>query len=112
MIDFFLSISTKPGVQACRSETWISWLGEVFRREIFKYPVVPCGSKAPNDLMFFDLSFDPDEIFEMDTQEIYSLVQKPGKSGPFKKYGINKTIPICPSSMIDNKDILIWILMF
>ena len=55
--------------------------------------------------MFFDLSFEPDEIFEMDTQEIYSLVQKPGKSGPFKKYGINKTIPICPSSMIENKDI-------
>ena len=66
---------------------------------------MPCGSKAPNDLMFFDLSFEPEEIFEMDTQEIYSLVQKPGKSGPFKKYGINKTIPVCPSSMIDNKDI-------
>ena len=33
------------------------------------------------------------------------MVQKPGKSGPFKKYGINKTIPVCPSSMIDNKDI-------
>ena len=32
------------------------------------------------------------------------MVQKPGKSGPFKKYGINKTIPICPSEMIDNKD--------
>ena len=54
--------------------------------------------------MFFDLSFDPQEIFDLDTQEIYSMVQKPGKSGPFKKYGINKTIPICPSEMIDNKD--------
>jgi hypothetical protein len=54
--------------------------------------------------MFFDLSFDPQEIFDLDTQEIYSMVQKPGKSGPFKKYGINKTIPICPSAMIDNKN--------
>jgi hypothetical protein len=54
--------------------------------------------------MFFDLSFEPDEIFGLDTQEIYSLVQKPGKTGPFKKYGINKTIPICPSSMIDDKN--------
>tara|TARA_Y100000768_G_C23709896_1_gene555261 strand:- start:65 stop:724 length:660 start_codon:yes stop_codon:yes gene_type:complete len=54
--------------------------------------------------MFFDLSFDPQEIFDLDTQEIYSMVQKPGKSGPFKKYGINKTIPICPSEMIDDKD--------
>ena len=54
--------------------------------------------------MFFDLSFDPQEIFDLDTQEIYSMVQKPGKSGPFKKYGINKTIPICPSSMIDDKN--------
>ena len=52
-------------------------LGEVFKREIFRYPVVPCGSKAPNDLMFFDLSFDPQEIFDLDTQEIYSMVQKP-----------------------------------
>ena len=32
------------------------------------------------------------------------MVQKPGKSGPFKKYGINKTIPICPSSMIDDQN--------
>ena len=54
--------------------------------------------------MFFDLSFEPQEIFDLDTQEIYSMVQKPGKSGPFKKYGINKTIPICPSSMIDDKN--------
>ena len=105
LIDFFLSISTKPGVQAAVQQPGFLGLGEVFRREIFKYPVVPCGNKAPNDLMFFDLSFEPEEIFEMDTQEIYSLVQKPSKSGPFKKYGINKTIPICPSSMIDNKDI-------
>ena len=67
--------------------------------------MVPCGSKAPNDLLFFDLSFEPEEIFDLDTQEIYSLVQKPSKSGPFKKYGINKTIPICPSNMIEDKTV-------
>ena len=104
LIDFFLKISSKTGVQEAVQQQGFLGLGEVFKREIFKYPVVPCGSKAPNDLMFFDLSFDPQEIFDLDTQEIYSMVQKPGKSGPFKKYGINKTIPICPSEMIDNKD--------
>jgi exodeoxyribonuclease-1 len=104
LLDFFLSISSKAGVQEAVQTPGFLCLGEVFRREVFRYPVVPCGSKAPNDLMFFDLSFEPEEIFDLDTQEIYSMVQKPGKSGPFKKYGINKTIPICPSSMIDNKN--------
>ncbi len=104
LIDFFLSISSKVGVQEAVQKPGFLGLGEVFRREVFRHPVVPCGSKAPNDLMFFDLSFEPQEIFELDTQEIYSMVQKPGKSGPFKKYGINKTIPICPSAMIDNKN--------
>ena len=104
LLDFFLSISSKAGVQEAVQKPGFLGLGEVFRREIFRYPVVPCGNKAPNDLMFFDLSFDPQEIFDLDTQEIYSMVQKPGKSGPFKKYGINKTIPICPSAMIDNKN--------
>ena len=105
LIDFFLNISSKQGVQAAVQESGFLGLGEVFRREVFKYPVVPCGSKAPNELMFFDLSFDPEEIFNLDTQDIYSMVQKPGKSGPFKKYGINKTIPLCPSYMIDDKNI-------
>ena len=104
LIDFFLSISSKAGVNEAVQQPGFLGLGEVFRREVFRYPVVPCGSSAPNDLMFFDLSFEPDEIFGLDTQEIYSLVQKPGKTGPFKKYGINKTIPICPSSMIDDKN--------
>jgi len=103
LVDFFLSISTKPGVQAAMQQPGFLGLGEVFRREIFRHPVVPCGSKAPNDVMFLDLSLDPQEYFELDTQEIYSMVQKPGRSGPFKKYGINKTIPICPSAMIDDK---------
>ena len=104
LLDFFLSISSKAGVQEEVKKSGFLCLGEVFRREVFRYPVVPCGSKAPNDLMFFDLSYEPEEIFDLDTQEIYSLVQKPGKSGPFKKYGINKTIPICPSSMIEDKN--------
>ena len=104
LIDFFLSISSKAGVNEAVQQPGFLGLGEVFRREVFRYPVVPCGSSAPNDLMFFDLSFEPDEIFGLDAQEIYSLVQKPGKTGPFKKYGINKTIPICPSSMIDDKN--------
>ncbi len=104
LLDHFLRISSKQGVQMEVQKSGFLGLGEVFRREIFRYPVVPCGSKAPNDLMFFDLSFEPKEIFELDTQEIYSMVQKPDKSGPFKKYGINKTIPICPSEMIDNKN--------
>ena len=100
LIDFFLKISSKTGVQEAVQQQGFLGLGEVFKREIFRYPVVPCGSKAPNDLMFFDLSFDPQEIFDLDTQEIYSLVQKPGKSGPFKKYGINKTIPICSHKLL------------
>ena len=33
------------------------------------------------------------------------MVQKPGKSGPFKKYGINKTIPVCPSEFIEAKEV-------
>tara|TARA_B100000674_G_scaffold455952_1_gene430139 strand:- start:301 stop:1305 length:1005 start_codon:yes stop_codon:yes gene_type:complete len=105
LIDFFLGISSKIGLQEAVQKPGFLGLGEVFKREVFRYPVVPCGSKAPNDLMFFDLSFEPDEIFDLDTQEIYSMVQKPGKTGPFKKYGINKTIPICPSSMIDDKEV-------
>jgi exodeoxyribonuclease-1 len=105
LIDFFLSISSKPGVQAAVQQPGFLGLGEVFRREVFKYPVVPCGSMAPNDLMFFDLSFEPEEIFSLDTQDIYSMVQKPSKSGPFKKYGINKTIPLCPSDLIEDKNI-------
>ena len=105
LIDFFLKISSKTGVQEAVQQKGFLGLGEVFKREIFRYPVVPCGSKAPNDLMFFDLSFDPQEIFDLDTQEIYSMVQKPGKSGPFKKYGINKTIPICPSEMIEDTEV-------
>ena len=105
LIDFFLNISSKVGVQAAVQEPGFLGLGEVFKRKVFTYPVVPCGSKAPNDLLFFDLSFEPEEIFDLDTQEIYSLVQKPSKSGPFKKYGINKTIPICPSNMIEDKTV-------
>ena len=105
LIDFFLSISSKLGVQEAIQKSGFLGLGEVFQREVFRYPVVPCGSMAPNDLMFFDLSFEPQEIFDLDIQEIYSMVQKPGKTGPFKKYGINKTIPICPSEMIDDKSI-------
>tara|TARA_B100000287_G_scaffold435527_1_gene504283 strand:+ start:254 stop:1663 length:1410 start_codon:yes stop_codon:yes gene_type:complete len=104
LLDFFLSISTKTGIQNAVQQDGFLGLSDYAGRKIFTYPVVPCGSKAPNDLMFFDLSFDPEEVFSLDTQEIYSQVQKPGKSGPFKMYGINKTIPICPSSMIDNKD--------
>ena len=105
LIDFFLKISSKTGVQEAVQQKGFLGLGEVFKREIFRYPVVPCGSKVPNDLMFFDLSFDPQEIFDLDMQEIYSMVQKPSKSGPFKKYGINKTIPICPSEMIEDTEI-------
>ena len=52
LIDFFLSISSKVGVQEAVQKPGFLGLGEVFRREVFRYPVVPCGSKAPNDLCF------------------------------------------------------------
>ena len=85
LIDFFLKISSKTGVQEAVQQKGFLGLGEVFKREIFRYPVVPCGSKVPNDLMFFDLSFDPQEIFDLDTQEIYSMVQKPRKIWTFQE---------------------------
>ena len=92
-IDFFISTATKQGMQAAiNCETFLA-LGEVYRRECFRYPVVICGADAtrPNEIVFFDLSFDPEEIFSLETSDIFSMVHKGGRDGPLKKYKINIT---------------------
>ena len=101
-IDFFISTATKSGMQAAINCKTFLALGEVYRRERFRYPVVICGADAtrPNEIVFFDLSFDPEEIFSLETSDIFSMVHKGGRDGPLKKYKINKTIPMCPQEMI------------
>ena len=58
-----------------------------------------CGgdNSRPNDICFFDLSFDPDDIVNLDYSEINQMIQTGGRDTPLKKYKINKTIPICSS---------------
>ena len=43
------------------------------------------------------MSFDPDEIIDLDFTEINKMIQSGGRDLPLKKYKINKTIPICSS---------------
>ena len=106
-IDFFISTATKPGMQAAINCKTFLALGEVYRRERFRYPVVICGADPtrPNEIVFFDLSFDPEEIFSLETSDIFSMVHKGGRDGPLKKYKINKTIPVCPQEMIEDNAI-------
>ena len=102
----FINISTKPGVkELLYSEDFLA-LGEIHRRHTFRYPVVMCGGDAsrPNEIVFFDLSYDPDDILELDFTEINKLVQSKGRDGPLKKYKINKTIPICSHKHLNNVD--------
>ena len=48
----------------------------------------------PNEIVFFDLSFDdPEEILELELSEIFKLINAGGRDGPLMKYKINKTIP-------------------
>tara|TARA_B110000003_G_C16602146_1_gene516072 strand:+ start:80 stop:1495 length:1416 start_codon:yes stop_codon:yes gene_type:complete len=104
----FLNISTKPGAQNLLKTEGFLALGEVFRRQMFRYPVVFCGSdpSRPNEIVFFDLSFDdPEEILELELSEIFQLINAGGRDGPLKKYKLNKTIPICHSNLLNDKTI-------
>ena len=103
----FLKISSKQGIMELLRSSGFLALGEIFRRHVFSYPVVFCGSdlNRPNDIALFDLSYDPDDIIDLDFIEINKIIQSGGRDTPIKKYKINKTIPICHSNLIENKDI-------
>ncbi len=102
IFDSFINISTKEGVKNLLYSDEFLALGEVYRRHSFKYPVVICGAdnSRPNDICFFDLSFDPDEILNLDFTEINKMVQSGGRDLPLKKYKINKTIPVCSHKLL------------
>ena len=102
VFDSFINVSTKEGVKNLLYSDEFLALGEVYRRHSFKYPVVICGAdnSRPNDICFFDLSFDPDEILNLDFTEINKIVQSGGRDLPLKKYKINKTIPICSHKLL------------
>ena len=102
VFDSFLNISTKEGVKNLLYSDEFLALGEVFRRHSFKYPVVICraNNSRPNDICFYDLSFDPDEILNLDFTEINKMVQSGGRDLPLKKYKINKTIPVCSYKLL------------
>ena len=106
VFDSFIEISTKDGIKNLLHSNNFLALGEVFRRHPFKYPVVFCGAdnSRPNDICLFDLSFDPDEIVNLDFSEINKMIQSGGRDLPLKKYKINKTIPICSSTLLSKKD--------
>ena len=108
VVTSFLNISTKPGVMELLNSDGFLALGEVFRRQIFKYPVVLCGNdlSRPNEIVFFDLSFDdPEEILSLELSEIFKTLNEGGRDGPLKKYKINKTIPICHSDHLSDKTV-------
>ena len=46
------------------------------------------------------MSFDPDEILNLEFTEINKLIQSGGRDSPLKKYKINKTIPICSNKLL------------
>ncbi|MDB4135820.1 exonuclease domain-containing protein [Gammaproteobacteria bacterium] len=102
----FIDISTKPGVKNLLYSDDFLALGEIHRRHTFRYPVVMCGGDAsrPNEIVFYDLSYDPDDILDLDFTEINKLVKAKGRDGPLKKYKINKTIPICSHKLLTNPD--------
>jgi exodeoxyribonuclease-1 len=102
----FINTSTKPGIKDLLYSDEFLALGEIHRRHTFKYPVVLCGSDAsrPNEIAFFDLSYDPEDILDLDYAEINKLVQSKGRDGPLKKYKINKTIPVCSHKLLTNSN--------
>ena len=56
-VTYILKTATKTGLkQAINCNTFLC-LGEYFKREIFRYPVVCCGADVsrPNEIVFFDL---------------------------------------------------------
>ena len=106
VFESFLKISSKDGVKNLLYSDEFLALGEVYRRHEFKYPVVICGAddSRPNEICFYDLSFDPEEILQLDFSEINKMIQSGGRDLPLKKYKINKTIPICSSNLLKRKD--------
>jgi exodeoxyribonuclease-1 len=107
VFESFVNISTKPGIKSLLYSEEFLALGEIHRRHTFKYPVVLCGADAsrPNEIVFYDLSYDPEDILELDFTEINKLIQSKGRDGPLKKYKINKTIPVCSSKHLINSDV-------
>ena len=107
VFESFINISTKPGIKSLLYSKEFLALGEIHRRHTFKYPVILCGADAsrPNEIVFYDLSYDPEDILDLDFTEINKLIQSKGRDGPLKKYKINKTIPICSSIYLKNLNV-------
>ena len=107
VFESFINISTKPGIKSLLYSKEFLALGEIHRRHTFKYPVILCGADAsrPNEIVFYDLSYDPEDILDLDFTEINKLIQSKGRDGPLKKYKINKTIPICSSNYLKNPNV-------
>ncbi len=107
VFESFINISTKPGIKSLLYSKEFLALGEIHRRHTFKYPVILCGADAsrPNEIVFYDLSYDPEDILDLDFTEINKLIQSKGRDGPLKKYKINKTIPICSSIYLKNPNV-------
>ena len=103
----FINTSTKQGIKELLYSDSFLALGEIHRRHVFQYPVVFCGSdpSRPNEIVLFDLSYDPEDILDLDYSEINKLIQAKGRDGPLKKYKINKTIPVCSSKLLKNKKV-------
>ncbi len=102
VFESFLNISTKEGIKNLLYADEFLGLGEVYKRHTFKYPVVICGAddSRPNEICFFDLSYDPDDILDLDFSEINKMIQSRKRDLPLKKYKINKTIPVCSSKLL------------
>ena len=107
VFESFINISTKAGIKSLLYSKEFLALGEIHRRHTFKYPVILCGADAsrPNEIVFYDLSYDPEDILDLDFTEINKLIQSKGRDGPLKKYKINKTIPICSSNYLKNPNV-------
>jgi len=102
----FINISTKQGIKNLLYSDDFLALGEIHRRHTFTYPVVMCGADAsrPNEIVFFNLSHDPEDIMSLDYSEINKIIQTKGRDNPLMKYKINKTIPICSHKLLNNPD--------
>ena len=103
----FINISTKQGIKNLLYSDDFLALGEIHRRHTFTYPVVMCGADAsrPNEIVFFDLSHDPEDIMSLDYSEINKIIQTKGRDNPLMKYKINKTIPICSHKLLNNPNV-------
>ena len=103
----FINISTKQGIKNLLYSDDFLALGEIHRRHTFTYPVVMCGADAsrPNEIVFFNLSHDPEDIMSLDYSEINKIIQTKGRDNPLMKYKINKTIPVCSHKLLNNPDV-------